>query len=262
VTTSQTGKNEPRVSFLDVGQGDSILIQSPSGNTLLVDAGPSNSVLRVLGSQLPFSQRDIDVILTTHADADHIGGFPAVLEQFAVTKALISSIPGDSSINKTFSERLETEGSEVVFGKRNIVVDFGDGLYLQLLSPGSILTKGDTNTGSLVGMLHYGNSKVLLTGDAPISIEKYLVSLDSSALQSDILKVGHHGSRTSSDPSFIETVQPEYSIISAGLNNKYGHPHQEVIDILQKNNSTILSTAELGTISFALTKHAGVQRVE
>ena len=124
-------------------------------------------------------------------------------------------------------------------------------MYLNILFPDRDNEDWETNTASIVTKLTYGDTSFLLTGDSPIAIEKYLSMIDGKNLKSDVLKAGHHGSRTSTSESFASLVSPEYAVISAGKDNRYGHPHKEVLDILEKIKATILKTYELGTISFS-----------
>ena len=122
---------------------------------------------------------------------------------------------------------------------------------IDILFPDRDTDEWETNTASIVAKLVYGNNSFLLTGDSPTAIENYLSMIDGRNLKSDVLKAGHHGSRTSTSESFANLVSPEYAVISAGKNNQYGHPHKEVLDILEKIKSVILKTYENGTISFS-----------
>jgi len=131
-----------------------------------------------------------------------------------------------------------------------MVINFGDGAKLTVLFPNQDVSNWETNRASIVAKLVYGDKSFLLTGDSPIKTENILLNLDKEILDSDVLKAGHHGSRTSTSLSFAEVVSPEYAVISAGKDNSYGHPHKEVLDILKKVGSKILSTAESGTIIF------------
>lgn len=131
-----------------------------------------------------------------------------------------------------------------------MVVNFGDGAKLFVLFPNQDVSKWETNEASIVAKLVYGENSFLLTGDSPIKTENILLKLDSKILDSDVLKAGHHGSRTSTSLAYAEAVSPTYAIISAGKDNSYGHPHKEVLDILTKVGAKILSTIDKGTIKF------------
>lgn len=216
-----------RVYFLDVGQGDSILIDTPSRKQVLIDGGRNRKVLSELGKILPFNDKFIDIVIETHPDADHAGGLVAVYERYDVGLGLDQNT-----------------------SKRGQIIDFGDGTMLTILFPDRDISKWEENDASVVARLDYGEASFLFTGDAGIKTENILMADGSRALDVDVLKAGHHGSRTSTSLTFAEIVSPEFSIISAGRDNTYGHPHKEVINILAAVGSKILSTAEEGTIKF------------
>ncbi|HEX9608835.1 MAG TPA: MBL fold metallo-hydrolase, partial [Candidatus Paceibacterota bacterium] len=209
------------------------------------------SVLRELGKQLPAHDRSIDIIVATHPDQDHIGGLPAVLERYAISYVFRSGAVHDTSVYRAFNTAIQNEdGIQEVLARRGTRIDLGGGAYFEILFPDRDVSKADPNDASIVGRLVYGEIEVMLTGDAPNSIERYLVSLDGKALGSDILKIGHHGSKTSSSNEFIGFVGPDYGIISAGCDNRYGHPHQDVLSVLAHFDIEILGTCEEGTIVF------------
>lgn len=237
------------VSFLNIGQGDAIFIQTPSGKDILVDSGKNKEVLKELGQTMSFFDRYIDVVVLTHPDQDHVGGFPEVFDRYEIGTVIESGVLCDKSICKALDERIKNEKSHSIRAVRGTVFDFGDGVYLSILFPDRDVAEVETNTASIVARLTYGNNSLLLTGDSPLAIEDFLVVKDGTNLDSDILKVGHHGSRTSSGEEFIRAVSPAISIISAGKGNSYGHPHKEVIDILTKAESNILGTYEEGRIT-------------
>jgi len=242
------------VAFLNIGQGDSIFIESPTGNQMLIDGGPGKSVLRELGSVMPFYDRSIDVLLATHADQDHVGGLPDVLQNYKVNYFFETGNPGPSSSYEELEKITDQESKEgkleKVLARRGMVIDLGGGAELQILFPDRDPVGMDTNTSSIVAKLTYGNESFMLTGDSPRSIEDYLVKVDGANLKSTVLKPGHHGSKTSSEDAYIAEVAPEYAVISAGLNNRYGHPHQETLDTLNKYHIKILRTDQDGRIVF------------
>lgn len=226
------------VSFLDVGQGDAIYIDSPIGNHVLIDAGPGNVVLRRLGGEMPFYDRRIDLIVETHPDLDHAGGIPGILARY--------DVGGMMRI-----EKKEAEDIPVVIAKRGQVVDLGGGASLKILFPDRYIEGGDTNTKSIVSELVYGQTKVLMTADEPQAVENYLADIDGANLRADILKVGHHGSKTSTSDALLGYVKPAMAIISVGKDNKYGHPNQETLDKLKRFDIPYMRTDEEGTIRFA-----------
>ncbi|MEK7642444.1 MAG: MBL fold metallo-hydrolase, partial [Patescibacteria group bacterium] len=228
------------VTFLNIGQGDAVFIEAPSGNQMLIDSGPGRSILRELSKVMPFYDRSIDVVLATHPDADHIGGLPDVLGRYKIDWFVESGVESDTGLYQELESRIMnyelSNKTKKILARRGMVVDLGGGAILQILFPDRDPRGMETNTASIVARLVYGESEFLLTGDSPINIESYLVSLDCLkcplALHSDVLKAGHHGSKTSTSQRFVSLVSPQYVVISAGKDNKYGHPHQEVLDTL------------------------------
>lgn len=238
------------VVFLDVGQGDAIFIQSPSGRQMLVDTGRDQGVLRGLGEVMSFRDRHIDVIMVTHADADHIGGLMDVLERFEVSHMIRTENESDTALWQGSEREMNAEGATITMARRGQKVDLGSGVFLEILFPDTDPSSMETNTASIVARLTYGETSFLLTGDSPKSIEEYLVLIEGENLQSDVLKVGHHGSRTSTSEMFLDEVLPSYAVISAGKDNSYGHPHVEVTDALFNAGVEALSTAERGHVVF------------
>jgi len=236
------------VVFLDVGQGDAIFIQSPEGIQMLIDGGRGSEVLRELADVMGFFDHTLDYVMVTHPDADHIGGLIGVLERYEIDKILHTENKSDTSVSRTLAEHIKSEGAEVTNVRRGYTYDLDEGVTLTILYPDRNAEDMESNTSSIVARLTYGESEFLFTGDAPKNVEAYLLEEGNESLQSDVLKVGHHGSKTSSADIFIETVSPTYAIISAGKDNRYGHPHQEVIDRLDSAGVEIKNTAEMGSI--------------
>lgn len=236
------------VAFLNVGQGDSILIDTPNQQQILIDGGPNRQVLAEISKIMPFYDRSIDVVIATHPDSDHIGGLPEVLERYDVDFFIEPGVESTNAVSKELEKIVEEKKIKKILARRGMKLVLSDGAYLLILFPDRDTTNWDTNDASIVAKLVYGDTSFLFTGDSPQKIEKYLISLDSESLDVDVLKAGHHGSKTSSSESFIGYTSPEYAIISAGKNNRYGHPHQEVIDILEKFGVKILRTDLVGSI--------------
>lgn len=243
----ETKENYLRIDVLDVGQGDAILITAPSGNQMLIDAGKDTSVLRALGEVMDYADREIDIVVATHPDADHIGGFPRVFERYD-----ISNIVGANAYSETdiFREYTEAAEQEALFfsAERGQVIDMGSGVHAQVLFPYADVTITG-NEASVILQVFYGDIKILLTGDAGKGVEEHLVSVDGRLLSSDVLKVGHHRSKTSTSELFLEVVQPIVSLISAGKDNRYGHPHPDVLRTLTGAGIPTLGTYEDGTIT-------------
>lgn len=239
------------VAFLDVGQGDAIFITSPTGAQVLVDGGRDRSVLRELSRRMSPFDRTLDVIVETHPDADHIGGLPHVFKRYRIGAFISPHIENDTAQTHAVRAALqkETEAKDVL-ARRGMRVDIGGGAYIEVLFPDRDVSRIETNTGSVVMRLVYGDTEFMLTGDAPASIEEYLVSLDGTHLQSDVLKAGHHGSRTSTGKTFLEAVKPGIVVVSAGKDNSYGHPHEEVISRIEDSGAKVVSTTKESTIVF------------
>lgn len=236
------------VAFLNVGQGDSILIDTPNNQQILIDGGPNRQVLAEISKVMPFYDRSIDVVIATHPDSDHIGGLPEVLERYDVDFFIEPGAESTNAVSKELEKIVEEKKIKKVLARRGMKLVISDNAYLLILFPDRDVSRMDTNDASIVAKLVYGNTSFLFTGDSPQKIEKYLISIDSEGLDVDVLKAGHHGSKTSSSESFIGYTSPDYAIISAGKNNRYGHPHQEAIDILEKFGVKILRTDLLGSI--------------
>ncbi len=252
-------RGELRVTIFDVGQGDAIFIESSTGRQALIDGGPPDGgVLRQLSERMGFFDRSLDFVLATHPDKDHIGGLPDVLARYDVAEIVLTENRGESAAAEAFLAGVETEGAAITYARRGMVFDLGAGALLTILFPDRDPSFLESNTASIVARLTFGESEFLFTGDSPQSIEDYLVILDGGApsagwrsgLASDVLKVGHHGSRTSTSEFFLSVVRPEYAVISAGKGNQYGHPHAEVLAALREAGAEIQNTAESGSVTF------------
>jgi competence protein ComEC len=238
------------VSFLDVGQGDAIFIRAPGGVQMLVDGGANSSVLRELGKVMPFYDRSIDVVLATHPDQDHIGGLVEVLKRFNVGLVIETNTTSTSAVYLDLENLIKSKNinKEIIMAPETIIL--GRQAKFDIIFPLQDTAGWETNESSIVGRLVFGANSFLLTGDSPQSIEKLLVNKYGKYLDSDVLKAGHHGSKTSNSEIFVGTVSPEYVVISAGLDNRYGHPNQEVLDIFTKFEEKILQTLGGGMIKF------------
>jgi competence protein ComEC len=240
------------VTFIDVGQGDATLIESPTGVQVLIDGGRDASVLAGLQEALGFFDRTLDMVVATHPDADHIGGLIDVLERYEVARILMTENVNDTPMYARFMERVSEEGAEVYYARRGqeFVLGAGEGgtTTLSVLFPVGDVSEMESNASSIVSQLRYGDAEYIFMGDAPKEIEEYLVDAYGRGLQSEVLKVGHHGSKTSTAETFVATVAPLYAIISAGHDNTYGHPHQVVLDVLSQYGVTYKNTASEGSV--------------
>lgn len=239
-----------RVSFIDVGQGDAILIESPEGVQLLVDGGRDRSVVRELPRLIGPLDRSIDMVLATHPDADHIGGLPEVFSRYRVAYYLAPNIAHETPQVERLDAALAAEEEVSLVARRGMRIHLGKETYADVLYPDHDVSRGDTNAGSAVMRVVYGDTSFMLTGDAPDAVEEYLITLDGKRLDSDVLKAGHHGSRSSTSARWLSIVTPDVVVISAGKDNSYGHPHEEVIDRIRTSGAEIVSTITSGTITF------------
>lgn len=239
-----------RVVFFDVGQGDSIFVESPTGKQVLIDGGVDATVLRRLGGEMGYWDRTIDMVVATHEDRDHVGGLPDVFNRYSVATFLRTENQGESSEAHIIDDLASREGSEIIFARRGMVFDLGASTTLEVLFPDRDPSMLESNTSSIVLRLDYKDTEFILTGDAPDDIEDYLVILDGEELQGEVLKLGHHGSRTSSSELFLRAVKPKYAIVSAEKDSRYGHPHTEVVERLQSLSIPMIATAEEGNIVF------------
>ena len=239
------------VAFLDVGQGDSIYIEAPNGNQVLIDGGASvGGVLHLLRQVMPFYDHSIDLVLATHPDQDHIGGLPMVLERMNVLGAITTENTSDTGTYNEFKKKILEKRVQHIIARSGEKFVLDNGVVLEILFPTQNVTGWETNKSSIVARLSYGNESFLFTGDSPQSIEKYLAEQKGTLLHATILKLGHHGSRTSSAPEFLSAVNPDEVVISAGAGNRYGHPHKEVLDLLAQLKIPSVSTIDHGTIVF------------
>lgn len=238
------------VSFLDVGQGDAILIETPDGFEALVDGGRDSSVLRELGNERGFFDREIDLVVATHPDLDHIAGLVDVLKRYKVETILMTTNEGDSGAAASFADAAPEEDAEVILADAGQVLQLGANTTIQVFAPTGDESKLESNTASIVLRVVYGETSFMLTGDAPMEIENYLVQTYGAQLDSDVLKLGHHGSKTSTSDAWLDTVTPQYAVVSAGIDNRYGHPHQDVMQRVFKRNIQTSHTGTDGTVTF------------
>ncbi|MDO8482420.1 MAG: ComEC/Rec2 family competence protein, partial [bacterium] len=239
-----------KVAFLDIGQGDAIYIEAPNGNQMLVDGGPPRAVLSALRQVMQFYDRSIDMIMVTNPDKDHIGGFIDVLNSYNVGMVVEPGTVSSAGTYAEFGKIMADRRVPKMLAERGQVIwlDKKHGVGFQVLFPDRDISGLATNDGSIVGRLFYGSTSVMFTGDSPDSIEKYLVYLDGKNLKSDVLKVGHHGSRTSTSEEFVGFVSPDMAVISDGEGNSYGHPHKETLDTLEKFDVKVFRTDQVGTV--------------
>lgn len=239
------------VVFLDIGQGDASYIRFPNGEDMLVDCGKDRRILSALGRSMHFFDRTIDYLLVTHPDLDHYGGCTDVLARYHIRHIIETGATkqGDEQWNTFLAARTNEESVihqidkvqtweiastslHFLFPDKNVVTD----------------TKTASNNTSIVFSLTYGPSSILFTADAEVELETYLVETYGENLDLDILKVGHHGSNTSSIEPFVDAVTPVHAVVSSGKENTYGHPSPRVLQRLTRAGSRIWRTDEQGDI--------------
>lgn len=241
------GQNNLQVTFLDVGQGDSILIETPEGQNVLIDGGPDKSVVRELNKALPFWEREIDLILLTHSHADHVTGLNSVLKRFDVGKVLYNGRSGNSEVYKYFLQtaRKKSDLCEVREGQK---VRFGEDCELEIIYTADKIGEVENlNNASIVSKLDCEGKTALFTGDIEKEVEERLAR-GSKEIQSKILKVSHHGSHTSNNSEFLKKVNPSLGVIQVGKDNDMGHPSSLVLSRLKRQNVLTLRNDLRGTI--------------
>ena len=245
--------NKPNVEvvFLDIGQGDSILIKTKYNQQILIDGGPDNKVLDRLGRNLPFYDHDLDIVIATHPDAEHVAGLVSVPERYKVGLFLGGGLVHDTAIYKALGEMVQQKQIPARFVASRQVYDLGDNLFLDILYPNTSFVGQDikdNNNASIIAKLTDGEVDYLFTGDATVETESELIKAYGAYLNSEILKVGHHGSRTSTGDLFLQAVSPEAAVIQVGKQNRYGHPSAVILDRLGALNIPIFRNDELGDI--------------
>lgn len=230
--------------FLDVGQGDATLIVNNQGGVMLVDAGTRSAGEKVVAYLKEAGIDTIDKLVATHAHADHIGGMVEVMQNFEIGEVIDSGIPHTSQTYIEYLEYIDDNDIPFTVAEPGDKVDLGSGVDIAVVNSGQ---EGDSlNNASVSLHIEYQDTSLLITGDAEEEAERRIVN--NFDVNADVLRVGHHGSNTSSNDFFLDAVQPEHAVFSYGEGNSYGHPHDEVIDRLQNRGVDIYSTAEQGNI--------------
>lgn len=234
-------EGELRVSFIDVGQGDSEFIELPNGETLLIDAGTNETGADVVNYIESLGYSSIDYVVGTHPHEDHIGGLDDVIRTFDIGSVYMPKVTADTKTFEDVLDAVDEKGLTINTAKAGVTLVDVDGLSVKMLAP--VLDEYDnTNDYSAVIRIVYDDTSFIFMGDA----EQYAEDLITGDVDSDVLKVGHHGSSTSTGEAFLERVSPSYAVISCGLGNSYGHPHTETIEKL--GGIPVFRTDEMGTI--------------
>lgn len=237
------------VYFLDIGQGDAMLLVTPRGHQVLIDGGPDDTVLRRLGEVMPFYDKSLDLVVATHEDADHIAGLVSVLDKYQVGQIWETGMACATATCRGWQDREDKEGASITYAKRGQEIDLEDGVKLILLYPfnderGQVFKK--RNDGAIVLKLIYGSQSVLFTADVEKNVEAKLITTGMD-LKADFLKVGHHGSKTSTTENFLKAVSPQVAFIEVGARNRYGHPTEQVLSRLENYGIKYYRTDTDGT---------------
>lgn len=244
--------NTLRVWFADVGQGAAVIIRTPSKDTIVIDGGPSRSFIQQVDKHLPFTDRNIDLVVATHADADHVSGLVPLLESGRVRAILINRIGKDTAAYKQLLAAIDKQKIPTIEARTGQRFAFGEATFDVLwpdpeILPNIVGKKIDYNSQSIVTHLAYGSEDFLFTGDAPAKIESALLA--ASALKPmEVLQVAHHGSKASTSEPFLQAIHPQLAIIQVGVGNRYGHPTLEILQRLQQFGAQIWRNDEVGTI--------------
>ncbi|MBU0727336.1 MBL fold metallo-hydrolase [Patescibacteria group bacterium] len=248
---SAIANNNLRTSVLSVGQGDAILIQTPEYKNILIDAGENGQVIEELGKQLSFFDQTIDLFILTHPHLDHFGGLFEILNKYDVKQVMMTGVASENPLYQELINEIKELNIPIIFPLNTKDIQIGTNSYLDILHPNQSFVgqeANNLNNSSIVLRLIEGNNcHILLTGDAEQELEREII-LSGQDLNCPILKLGHHGSRTATSDEFLNAIKPETAIISAGLDNKFGHPHQETMDKI--TNLEVLETMN-GTIRFS-----------
>lgn len=243
----QVSNHNLQFHFIDVGQGDSSLIITPKGKTILIDAGDEAHAKKVVSYVREQGIEKLDLVIATHPDADHIGGMDKVIKNFDIDVFAMPDVSAKTNQYKQIQRELKAKKMKTTRLYQGDEVQIDDDIDFEILSPVKGKKYDDTNEYSIVAKIVYKDTSFILMGDATMENEIDIINnvLD---IDIDVLKLGHHGSSTSSSDYFITKTSPKIAIISCGKNNKYGHPHQEVMRVLKKHGVTPYRTDEMGDI--------------
>lgn len=261
-SASAKGGSQLTVRMLDIGQGDAFLLEK-DGKFVMIDTGDIEHRDQIVALLHKYKVKEISKIIITHPHADHLGGMNAIFKNFKVDAIYDDGMPAGTGSYKNYLKQIKEKKIPYHVLKAGDEVDFFDGVKFNVLGPVKVIKdqKGnsDFNNNSIVGRLTYGSFSMMFTGDAEQEEEKTILG-KGGTLKSDVLKVGHHGSRTSTSPAFLKAVSPKNAFISCGQGNDYGHPHKVTIDKLEKAKVRIYRTDRNGTVT--LTSDGSSYRIE
>lgn len=249
---TREARHNLRMIVFDIGQGDSIFIEAPNGNQMLIDGGPSSAILAKLGRVMPFWDRSLDVVVLTHPHADHVTGLIEVLKRYEVGMVLESGANYPTAEYAEWHALLDEKHISVTIARRGQKIHLSPKIEVSILTPFDSFASAslqNVHDAMLISKLIYASSSALLMGDAEKILEYRLLFLGAD-IKSDVLKIGHHGSKTSTTEDFLRAVSPQYAVISAGRKNRYGHPYQGVLNRLAAFGIKTLRTDQDGDIGF------------
>ena len=233
------------VAFLDVGQGDAIFIEAPGGNQILIDGGPNKSVLSELSRVMPFYDRSIDALILTHPHQDHVAGLVEVLKRYNVDFVFDSGDDASLAEFAEFKKLISEKNIQEIFARRGMRINLGAGARFDILLPDEFIKGPNPHKNMVVGRLTYGNTCFLFMGDAEREHEFKILRDD---IDCEVLKAGHHGSKTSSSEALLKAVSPEISVVQVGEKNRYGHPYKAVLERLTASAAKVFRTDTDGAI--------------
>ncbi len=250
---SKIRERTPSVIFMDVGQGDSTLIRTSRGKTILIDGGPDWSSLEKIGKYLPFFRRRIDVLILSHPNLDHLAAFPEILRRYDIERVVLTKTPYSLGTYQDILREISQKGIVITTPSQttNIVID---DIQLEILWPraGDVgIHFKEVNDASIVLRVNGNSRSILFTGDMETAAENALLQT-SVDLRTDILKIAHHGSRSSTSTGFLLAVKPKLAVISVGKDNRYGHPHPWILKRLQHFGIPVQRTDLEGDIHLQL----------
>jgi len=236
-----------RLDFIDVGQGDAILVTSSTGETLLVDSGGRSQEKRILSFLRDRGIANLDYVIATHPHEDHIGAMAAIIRAFPIDFFYMPDAVNNTAAFSTMISALEESKAVVQEAREGIVLAWKAG-KITLLAPFPITSATSLNNSSVVVYIEYGTTSMLLCGDAEEEVESRILT-KYPTLRADLIKLGHHGSSTSSTPSFIDHLKPYVAIVTCGTDNDYGLPHRETLQLLESRRIELYRTDTNGSIT-------------
>lgn len=251
-------QNSIKISFFDVGQGDSALIEMPQGQKVLIDGGPNDSVISKIDKSIPFYNRRIDAVILTHPHADHLLGLIKVIESYEVKKVYLTGVTYESPDYAQFLQTVHDNNIPTQEALGGDYIDFGEGIKLNFLYPKTSFKNREAenlNNSSIVARLVWDKESILFTGDLEKDVQP---DLYEQSVDSELLKVPHHCSSDALDPRLLSLISPKYALISVGKDNKFGHPSKSCLNLLK--NIQVFRTDYDGDVFFDMTKNSLTQQ--